>query len=77
MYTEACISELDQFANGWVLIKTGLHFFTLNILRIQVHGEISVMNNVEFSALYRDEESMASFYAGIVAETPNQRNAYR
>ncbi|XP_078334332.1 histone-lysine N-methyltransferase SETDB1-B-like isoform X2 [Crassostrea virginica] len=28
-------------------------------------------------ALYRDEESMASFYAGIVAETPNQRNAYR
>ena len=35
------------------------------------------MNDVEFSALYRDEESMASFYAGIVAETPNQRNAYR
>lgn len=29
------------------------------------------------SALYKDEESMASFYAGIVAETPNQRNAYR
>lgn len=28
-------------------------------------------------ALYKDEESMASFYAGIVAETPNQRNAYR
>lgn len=28
-------------------------------------------------ALYKDEESLASFYAGIVAETPNQRNAYR
>jgi hypothetical protein len=29
------------------------------------------------AALYKDEESLASFYAGIVAETPNQRNAYR
>lgn len=35
------------------------------------------MIKLNSSALYKDEESMASFYAGIVAETPNQRNAYR
>ena len=29
------------------------------------------------SALYKDEDSTASFYAGIIAETPNGRNNQR
>jgi hypothetical protein len=32
---------------------------------------------IYFVALYRDEESTASFYAGIIAETPNGRNQFR
>lgn len=42
-----------------------------------MYGTRYIMIKLNSSALYKDEESMASFYAGIVAETPNQRNAYR
>ena len=30
-----------------------------------------------FKALYRDDEGSTSFYAGIVAEPPTVKNAYR
>ncbi|CAC5415707.1 SETDB1 [Mytilus coruscus] len=41
------------------------------------HINITVAVGTRIVALYRDEESTASFYAGIIAETPNGRNQFR